>query len=120
MTPLTLTQADDGRAIDLVVGAVVRIELPENPTTGYRWALGEIDDAVVALRGEHYRGPKAGDGDGDSDGSGDLAGGGGLRVVELAAVGAGLTSVAAQLRRAWEPPDAAIARFAVVLAVADA
>lgn len=36
---MTLTKEDSGRTVKLAPGGVVTIRLPENPTTGYRWAI---------------------------------------------------------------------------------
>jgi inhibitor of cysteine peptidase len=108
MSSLTLTRSDHGSTIDLTVGAVVRIELPENPTTGYRWALGALDAAVVAVEHDHYRADTGG------------VGAGGTRTIALIATGEGTTTVSAELRRSWEAPDQAIDRFSVVVIVAPA
>ena len=35
----SLTDADNERTVDLRVGESVRLTLPENATTGYRWAI---------------------------------------------------------------------------------
>ena len=37
MTHISLSKHDDGRTIETRVGDLVVIELPENPTTGFRW-----------------------------------------------------------------------------------
>ena len=34
-------QTDNGKQVTLSVGQVLAIRLPENPTTGYRWAVDE-------------------------------------------------------------------------------
>ena len=43
----SLTEADDGRSVDLRVGETVGVTLPENATTGYRWAIDRIDPGIV-------------------------------------------------------------------------
>jgi len=40
---------DNGRTIDVRAGQSIRIVLPENATTGYRWAIDHCDQAVVEL-----------------------------------------------------------------------
>jgi inhibitor of cysteine peptidase len=43
-----LDESADGTTIHLVAGAVLRLALPENPTTGYRWRI--IADGAPVLR----------------------------------------------------------------------
>jgi len=50
MTEIALTQADSGRTIPAALGDAIRIELPETPTTGFRWAVGPLDPTL--LRGD--------------------------------------------------------------------
>ncbi|MER3482420.1 MAG: hypothetical protein C4332_03970 [Meiothermus sp.] len=47
MSEITLTEADDGRTVELHPGDVLHLELPENPSTGYRWSL---EQQPVALQ----------------------------------------------------------------------
>lgn len=43
----SLMEADNERTVELRVGEGVRLTLPENATTGYRWAIDRLDrDAV--------------------------------------------------------------------------
>lgn len=60
----TLTEADNDRTIDIAVGDTVRIGLPENATTGYRWAVDRVDgEAIEAVGSEpHYAGNAVGSG----------------------------------------------------------
>ncbi|HEY7270565.1 MAG TPA: protease inhibitor I42 family protein [Dehalococcoidia bacterium] len=53
---LSLVEADNGRTRDIRQGETVRITLPENATTGYRWAVDQVDESVIeALASEpHY------------------------------------------------------------------
>ena len=43
----SLTEADNGHAVDLHVGEAVSVTLPENATTGYRWAIDRLDPDIV-------------------------------------------------------------------------
>jgi predicted secreted protein len=49
MPTVTLTQADDGRSVDVDQGDEVVIELPENPITGYRWAVVPTHEPLLSL-----------------------------------------------------------------------
>ena len=52
----SLTEADNGRTVALRVGETVRVTLPENATTGYRWAVDRLEGDVVEAVGSepHY------------------------------------------------------------------
>lgn len=41
-----LTEADDGKTIDVASGATVRITLAGNPTTGYQWKVLTVSEAL--------------------------------------------------------------------------
>lgn len=60
----SLTEADNDRTIDLRVGETVRVTLPENATTGYRWAIDRLDKEVIEAVGSepHYAGNAVGSG----------------------------------------------------------
>ena len=60
----TLTEADNDRTIDLRVGDSVRVRLPENATTGYRWGIDRLDVQMVEAVGSepHYPGGAIGAG----------------------------------------------------------
>ena len=58
----SLTEADNERTVDLRVGDSVRLTLPENATTGYRWTVDHFDRGVVEPAGSepHYAGGAVG------------------------------------------------------------
>ena len=43
----SLTEADKGRTVDLRAGETVSVTLPENATTGYRWAIDRLGPGIV-------------------------------------------------------------------------
>ena len=45
---LSLVETDNGRTVDIRRGETVRISLPENATTGYRWAIDRCDEEFIA------------------------------------------------------------------------
>jgi len=47
----SLTEADNDRTVDLRVGDTVRVSLPENATTGYRWAIDSLDKETIEAVG---------------------------------------------------------------------
>lgn len=55
-TMTSLTEADNNRTLSVAVGDTLRISLPENATTGFRWAIDRLDDDVIEATGAdpHY------------------------------------------------------------------
>jgi len=105
---VNLTLADSGAVVDLRAGDHVVLELDENPTTGYRWALDPPEPDVVTLA--HTRYARA---------TGAGTGGGGRRTWTFLAKGEGTAVLRLKLWRAWEG-DASIARrFTATLRVQD-
>jgi inhibitor of cysteine peptidase len=63
-TMQSLTEADNDKTVDLRVGETVRVSLPENATTGYRWAIDRLDEDVIEAVGSepNYPGGAVGSG----------------------------------------------------------
>lgn len=53
---LSLGENDNDRTVDIHLGETVKVTLPENATTGYRWAIDRSDEEFIeALATEpHY------------------------------------------------------------------
>jgi inhibitor of cysteine peptidase len=51
---LLVTKAQDGQVIRASVGDRVALELPENPTTGYKWAFAFLDEARLIVESSDY------------------------------------------------------------------
>lgn len=100
-----LTAADDGRSIDLRAGSEVVIQLPENPSTGYRWEI-DTDKVYISVERQRFE-PQS-----------DRVGGGGESSWVLRARTPGVTTVKLMLWRPWEGERAAIQRFVVTLRIA--
>jgi inhibitor of cysteine peptidase len=49
---IVLREQDSGRTAHAPVGAHISVELPENPTTGFRWTQPQIDGVGVALESD--------------------------------------------------------------------
>jgi inhibitor of cysteine peptidase len=47
---LTLTEADKGKTVQVHTGDQITLQLDENPSTGYLWAIDKTDNAVLALQ----------------------------------------------------------------------
>lgn len=57
---MILTHADNNRTAELQVGERLIVRLPENPTTGYTWAIDETDRRLLALGSTDYAPPEVG------------------------------------------------------------
>ncbi|WP_374568644.1 protease inhibitor I42 family protein [Ideonella sp.] len=105
IVPTVLTAADDGRTVELRVGAEVVIQLPDNPSTGYRWEI-EADKSVVDIKRHHF------------EQQAHQVGGGGESSWVLQAIAPGVSPVKLMLWRPWESERDAIQRFVVTLRIA--
>lgn len=94
----SLTEADNGRLIDLRIGEAVRVTLPENATTGYRWEIDRLDGMVEA-EGSEARYP------------GGRVGAGGEVTFAFKAVKAGKGDIALKYWRHFEGPSSIVKRF---------
>jgi inhibitor of cysteine peptidase len=106
MDALHLAIEDDGRSFEIATGSTVVVVLAENPTTGYRWAVDQLDSEILALeRSEFERGMLSG------------IGAGGMRKLAFTAHCAGTTDVVLKLSREWLGDMDVGGRFAVSLKV---
>lgn len=106
MEALRLTKQDDGRVVGVSSRGEIVLTLPESPTTGYRWQLGELDERVLK-RGESTFEP-------DSR----AVGSGGVRVFHVTAVGEGEATLRAKHWREWAGDSSVTERFEVTVRVA--
>jgi inhibitor of cysteine peptidase len=101
---VTLTHVDSGKTIHTKVGDIVAVRLEENLSTGYKWALEERHDGVVALQRVEYVRAQGGP-----------VGGGGQRLWRFTMTQTGQTVVQLKLWREWEGEASIMARFRVTL-----
>jgi inhibitor of cysteine peptidase len=106
---ITLTEGDHGRTVSVRRGDVVEVSLPENPTTGFRWAVEGFEGAGVSLLSAALSPPPADAG----------VGRGGVRVFRFAAGSAGNARLRLKRWREWEGEGSIAARFDVTLNVRD-
>ena len=95
----SLTEADNERTVDLRVGQSVRLTLPENATTGYRWAIDRLDRDVVAEAGS------------EAHPSGGAIGSAGNVTFDFTAKKAGSSEVALKYWRHFEGDGSIVRRF---------
>jgi inhibitor of cysteine peptidase len=102
----TLTPADAGRRVELRVGEVVVVRLPENASTGFVWSRENAsDDALQQVRSEYS---PALDG---------RVGSGGQRSLSFQAVAIGTAEMRLKLWREWEGDKSIVDRFAATVQV---
>ena len=96
MAEIVVTQDHNGGTVSAKVGDVIKLELPENPTTGYRWAVGTVDTKILVLERDDYQ-P-----------GGQGIGSGGVRLLRFGTRGRGSAGLQCRLERLWEsnPPKA--------------
>ncbi len=46
---LFVTEAQNGQTLPLTLGETLNLQLPENATTGYRWAIDQYDAEALEL-----------------------------------------------------------------------
>jgi inhibitor of cysteine peptidase len=104
MSPI-LTSADNGRTVHLRVGEKVTLRLPENPSTGYRWAVDAADMSLVEIEeGEHAATSK-------------MIGGGGDAQWLIKAKAPGGAQMKLKRWRPWEGERSVVERYEVTLQI---
>jgi len=94
-------ESDDGREIQMHVGDAICFELPENPTTGYRWSVGHpLPPELEAVRDDFV-----------SRSSG--IGAGGSRRLEFGARAQGRFRLELRHWRIWEGPATQLATLTI-------
>ena len=91
---IVLTDDDNGSQITLQKGQSLVIRLEGNPTTGYTWEVGEVDNSVLQQVGEI-----------EFESESDLAGAPGIQTIRLEAVGTGEITLLLVYHRPWETED---------------
>jgi predicted secreted protein len=95
--PLSLSETDDGKTINLKIGQDARLALTASAGTGYRWELDPVNAKVV----------KVGELQIEADLTPGLVGGPVKFTWPLTAVGAGSVTLLAKLVRPWMPQEPA-------------
>ena len=101
-----MTQADDGRLLSVGLGDVIKVNLAENPTTGYRWAVDTLDTTALQLRESTY-----------SMTPGGGIGGDGVHTMTFQAASPGSAKLNLKQWREWAGDASIINRFSVTVTV---
>ncbi len=54
MTDLVFTDKDNGALVEVSLGCKLTVELPENPTAGYQWAIDSVDEVFLVPEGDAF------------------------------------------------------------------
>jgi predicted secreted protein len=92
MKELLITEVDRGKTFEILLGNLIVIRLPENPTSGFIWKVAEINNQILSVQDSSY-----------SISSSSGIGGGGAKTFVLATLTEGFTKVVLKLARDWEP-----------------
>jgi inhibitor of cysteine peptidase len=93
-------EKDNGASVQVQFGAKITIKLKENPTTGYRWTISSIDEALLVPDGDEFLPPDQ-----------KAPGAGGLRTFFFRAKSTGSAAVTLINKRAWQRNDQAVDSF---------
>jgi inhibitor of cysteine peptidase len=93
---LSLTEADNGRAVTIAVGECFDVHLKSNVTTGYEWQLVEMDASILENTDEEYVQDVAPPG---------MTGVGGTEIWDFTGRAPGQTDLRLEYRRPWEPME---------------
>lgn len=104
---VTLTRADHNRTAELRVGERLEVRLPENPTTGFSWAVDENNRRLLTLEDTAYAPP-------DEAG---FVGARGQRTFRFTARQPGEVALKLKYWRVWEGDGSVAERFAVTVRI---
>ena len=102
---LTIGESDNGRTLDIGCGESVRVSLPENATTGYRWAIDRYDERVIEAIASEAAYPAS------------TLGSGGEVAFTLRGKNVGSGEITLKYWRHWEGESSVRARFQIRLNV---
>lgn len=106
MATVTLGPEQHGQSVSASVGDTVVVRLPENPTTGYRWQVGVLDNRMVEQVEDTY-----------DAAPNPVVGGGGTRELAFRIKTPAPTAIELEYRRPWEDSGTESDRWRIELAV---
>jgi inhibitor of cysteine peptidase len=106
--PVVLTSDDSGTTYRMQLDEEIVVALDGNATTGYQWAIDELDETVVRSLGSTYIAPSNG-----------AVGQGGVEEWSFRALEPGTTVLSLKYWRQWEGDASVVERFDIILTVED-
>jgi inhibitor of cysteine peptidase len=105
VSTVTLSNADNARSIRVRTSDEIVVQLPENPTTGYRWFVERIDGPVTLESDSYTAVPPV------------AIGSGGMRELRFHATVSGAARLELKHWQEWEGDSSVTERFAVDIEV---
>ncbi len=99
-----VTREHQGRAIEIAVGSILRVEVEDVSATGYQWLMEPLDQSLLRDGGSELT-------------LGTGVGGPGVRRFRLIAVRPGSTPIRLKLWRAWEGDSSILERLELTVIV---
>ncbi|NVM20962.1 MAG: protease inhibitor I42 family protein [Desulfobacterales bacterium] len=103
----TFTDQDNAKEFRLGLGEEFRVQLPENPTTGFLWTVLETSSPNIELERKEFSPPQ------DSG----IVGAGGIRVLIFKATKPGRAALHLGLKRPWEKDGKCAGTYSLNLVV---
>ena len=105
MGNIYISKVQDGQTIAAHVDDLIALELPSNPTTGYKWAFASIDESLIVVESADYHAANT------------AIGSGGAERWMLRARFPGTTRIELKRLRPWEGDRSIVERFNVTLRI---
>lgn len=106
MNQILIERHHDNMNFNAKLKDIITIAFKENPTTGYRWKLDNVNEEILLLQDSKYSiHPNSG------------VGGGGVRNFTFTAQSLGKTEIRLSLKREWENEKSPLDEFVVFIQV---
>lgn len=106
---VALTEADDGRTVNVELGRKLTVTLESNPSTGYKWSVAKGTGGPLTQDGKGRFVP----------GAVQRPGAPGTEIFDFTTERAGKTRLVLEYRRPWEETVKPVRRFAVAVTVTE-
>jgi inhibitor of cysteine peptidase len=106
-SPITVTEHDSGKTIEVAVGQKILLQLPSNPTTGYRWSVLGNPAPIEFVKSDYAA---------DSQPAGRV-GAGGTQGLRFTAKSPGKVELKLGYKRPWEQGTPPAKAFVVTIVV---
>jgi inhibitor of cysteine peptidase len=105
--PITVTEQDSDKTIEVAVGQKILVQLPSNPTTGYQWSVLGKPAPLVFVKSDYAANPQAAA----------RMGAGGMQTLRFTAKSEGKVELKLGYARPWEKDMAPAKTFVVTVVV---
>ena len=106
MPDFVFSEKNNGALVQVPRGAKITVELDENPTTGFKWVAGNVDEVFIVPEGDVFL-------IGDQTG----VGAGGVRQFFFRAKGAGHSTLSFLQKHPWEGDESATGTFKIAVRI---